>query len=449
MSSSNDQLQPLREALEFSPENVPLRKHLGTLLLKLGRLDEAEREFRTALAKQPDSSELKLCLASVFLSRGELPKSLVLVEDVLKNDDSAADAHLLYARLMLRSGEIREAVSHYRWAVDPDDGKADAELEKLLGIEDDEDTESEVYDGRIRLRPGGGESPRETVAERPTITFADVGGMDELKEEIRLKIIYPLAHADLYQAYGKQIGGGILLYGPPGCGKTHLARATAGEIKASFISVGISEVLDMWLGASERNLHEIFETARRSTPAVLFFDEVDALGASRTDMRHSAGRHLINQFLAEMDGVRASNEGVLILGATNAPWHLDAAFRRPGRFSQVLFVPPPDAPARRDILSVLSHGKPVDSIDFDAVGKRTEGFSGADLKAVVDAAIEAKLREALRTGARLPLTTKDFLAAAKALRPSTGDWFSTARNHALYSNQGGAYDDILKYLRMK
>jgi SpoVK/Ycf46/Vps4 family AAA+-type ATPase len=449
MSSADDQLQPLRDALAFSPDNVPLRKHLGTLLLKLGRLDEAEREFREALGKQPESSDLKLALAGVFLAREELTKALVLVEDVLKREDCAAEAHLLYARLLLRRGEVSPAVGHYRQAVDLDESKADLELARVLGVDGEEDSESEVSEGRIRLRPANSERPREIEADRPTITFADVGGMEQLKEEIRLKIIYPLAHPELYQAYGKQVGGGILLYGPPGCGKTHLARATAGEIKANFISVGISEVLDMWLGASERNLHEIFETARRSTPAVLFFDEVDALGASRSDMRHSAGRHLINQFLAEMDGVRSSNEGVLILGATNAPWHLDAAFRRPGRFSQVLFVPPPDAAARRDILTVLSQGKPIETVEFDQVSRRTEGFSGADLKAVVDAAVESKLREALRTGTRQPMSTKDFLTAAKSLRPTTAEWFSTARNHALYSNQGGTYDEILKYLRMK
>ena len=167
-----------------------------------------------------------------------------------------------------------------------------------------------------------------------------------LKEEIRLKIIYPLQHADLYAAYGKSAGGGILMYGPPGCGKTHLARATAGEIKAGFLSVGINDVLDMWIGNSERNLHEMFEQARQNKPCVLFFDEVDALGASRSDMRASAGRHLINQFLSEMDGVQSANEGVLVLAATNAPWHLDPAFRRPGRFDRVLFVPPPDRPAQ-------------------------------------------------------------------------------------------------------
>ena len=170
--------------------------------------------------------------------------------------------------------------------------------------------ESEVVDGRVRAALGGSPAARRRrKSSGPRSTFDDVGGMDALKDEIRLKIIHPLNHPELYKAYGKAIGGGILMYGPPGCGKTHLARATAGEIKAGFISVGINDVLDMWIGNSERNLHALFEQARDNKPCVLFFDEVDALGARRSDMQHSAGRHLINQFLAEMDGIQANNDG--------------------------------------------------------------------------------------------------------------------------------------------
>jgi SpoVK/Ycf46/Vps4 family AAA+-type ATPase len=272
--------------------------------------------------------------------------------------------------------------------------------------------------------------------------------MEALKEEIRMKIIYPLEHAEMFKAYGKSIGGGILMYGPPGCGKTYLARATAGEIKAGFLSIGISDVLEMWIGSSERNLHELFEQARRNKPCVLFFDEVDALGASRADMRHSASRLVINQFLSELDGVEASNDGVLILAATNAPWHVDSAFRRPGRFDRILFVPPPDALARSEILRVLTRGKPVDNIDYELLAKKTDGFSGADLKATLDSAVEEKLREAMKSGRPTPLTTRDLSTAAKFIRPSTKEWFSTARNYALYSNQSGQYDEILRYLKL-
>jgi transitional endoplasmic reticulum ATPase len=445
----DDAIAPLRDALRHSPNNVPLRQHLADTLLSHNRGEEAEKEYREALAMSPDNVSLQLGLARAFHQQGKQSHALALVETLVQKSNAPARAFLLHARLLVGIGEVEQAIRQYRRAVEVDSSVADPAFATRLGI-DAREEESEVVEGRVRQAWGEEEeaSPL-TEIERPKITFKDVGGMEELKEEIRLKIIHPLAHPELYKAYGKAAGGGILMYGPPGCGKTHLARATAGEIKAGFISVGINDVLDMWIGNSERNLHELFESARRNKPCVLFFDEVDALGASRADMRQHAGRQLINQFLSEMDGVKANNDGVLILAATNAPWHLDSAFRRPGRFDRILFVPPPDGPARASILRLQCHGKPAEDLDFDHLGRKTENFSGADLKAVVDVAVDNKLREAMKSGVPKPLTSKDLAAAAATLKPTTREWFATARNYALYSNQGGIYDDILKYLKLK
>ncbi len=448
MSFGFDSVGPLREALNHSPDNVPLRRHLAATLVSLGRSEEAESLFKEGLQRAPANTDLKLGLAEVYYQQSKNGPALVIVEDLLQAQSPPAASLLLHARLLFRAGEASRAVHQYREAVEQDPDLADAAFAEQLGIgaRDDE----EVSEGRVRQGyEGAGDASSEYSFERPSINFADVGGMDKLKEEIRLKIILPLEHPELFKAYGKTIGGGILMYGPPGCGKTHLARATAGEVKAGFMSIGINDVLDMWIGQSEHKLHELFEQARRNRPCVLFFDEVDALGASRTDMRVSAGRHLINQFLAELDGVQASNDGLLILAATNAPWHLDSAFRRPGRFDRILFVPPPDLTARAEVLRILSKGKPVEALDHEHIAKKTDGFSGADLKAVFDVAVEQKLREALKTGQVKPLTTKDLLTAAAGVRVSTKEWFSTARNYALYSNEGGLYDDILTYLKIR
>jgi len=443
----DDALQALREALRASPNNSALRLHFADTLLGRGHAEEAEREYREGLAQSPNSLPMKLGLARAFHLQGKPSHALVLLEDLVKHPNAPARAFLLHAKLLAGIGEIEQAVRQYRRAVELDPGVADPEFAARLGIGASEE-ESEVVEGKVRAAWDDDDSAPPQEIERPKITFGDVGGMEKLKEEIRLKIIHPLTHPELYKAYGKTIGGGILMYGPPGCGKTYLARATAGEIKAGFIAVGINDVLDMWIGNSERNLHSLFEQARDHKPCVLFFDEVDALGASRADMRHHAGRQLINQFLAEMDGVKSSNAGVLILAATNAPWHLDSAFRRPGRFDRVLFVPPPDAAARAAILRLQCRGKPTQEIDYDQLGRKTESFSGADLKAVLDVAIERKLQEALKAGVPKPLTTKDLAAAAASLKATTKEWFATARNYALYSNQGGIYDDILRYLKL-
>lgn len=240
----------------------------------------------------------------------------------------------------------------------------------------------------------------------------------------------------------------MLLYGPPGAGKTHLARAAAGELGAAFISVGLADILDMYIGSSERNLRATFEMARRHRPCVLFFDEVDALAARRSDMRQAHTRQLVNQFLAELDGVEEhANEGVLVLAATNAPWYIDAAFRRPGRFDQMVFVPPPDASARAAILRILCRDKPLAEMDYDAVAKVTDGFVGADLKGVVDRAVETKLRQSISAGRPLPLTTNDLLTVAQATRPTAvKEWLGTARNYVLHANDSGAWDELMPWI---
>ncbi len=451
MAADEQTINALMMALKVSPENVPLRAHLADTLTAYGRHAEAEKEYRTALGYAPLDQGLLVLLAHCFYRQGKNSEAMVIIEKMVTAAGASPKARLLYARLLLRAGNEAAAATHYRRAVQEDPSLADETLAEQLGVAKQWEAESAeaTPDGRLKASHQEAAPEANVEFERPKISFADVGGMEHVKEQVRLKIIHPIQHPEVYKAYGKKIGGGILMYGPPGCGKTHLARATAGEVKAGFMSIGIHDVLDMWLGNSEKQLHGLFDQARRKAPCVLFFDEVDALGASRTDMRASAGRHLINQFLSELDGVSASNEGVLVLAATNAPWHLDAAFRRPGRFDRVIFVPPPDAVAREATLKLLLAGKPMDGVDYAHLAKKTEHFSGADLKALVDVAIEAKLGEAIKRGVPSPLSTKDLVAAVKNVKPSTQEWFSTARNYALYANQGGIYDDIVEYMKLR
>ncbi|OYU97310.1 MAG: cell division protein [Bacteroidetes bacterium B1(2017)] len=432
----NSTLDGLREALKLSPNNIPLKQLLAETLLGMNLLEEAEVEYSSLLSLS-NEPKVKVGLAKVFYGLGKFSACNVVLEEVIELGTTDASIYVLYAKGLLKEGAFIRASEAYKKALMLNPSMADEDLDSQLRQKegfDAFDFEDDVDDRFL---------------QKPKINFKDVGGMEAVKKEIELKIIKPLLHPELYKAYGKKIGGGILLYGPPGCGKTYMAKATAGQVNAKFISVGLNDILDMWIGNSEKNLHEIFELARQNAPCVLFIDEIDALGASRADMKQSSGRHLINQFLQELDGLDASNDGVLIMGATNTPWNLDPAFRRPGRFDRIVFVPPPDEATRESILKLKLLSKPARDIDYTGVAKKIENFSGADIDAIIDIAIELKLESSFEDGIPKPIETKDLLAASKKHKASTQEWFSTAKNFALFANDSGLYDDILSYLKIK
>jgi len=426
-------LEALEAALLITPNNTNLRKQTAKGFFQLGDFERAKDHFNLMLKDSRDY-EARFLLATCYLKLENYSTAIVICEDLL---DSSQDAELLslYINLLLLDGQQPLAIEQYKRLKAKNPSWKDSTIEDKLMLK-----EADFH--------GDTDEDASLFMERPSIKFADIGGMEHIKDDIRIKIIHPLKNPELFKAYGKKAGGGILLYGPPGCGKTYLAKATAGEIESKFISMGLEDVLDMYVGNSERNLHHRFEQARKNNPCVLFFDEIDAMGSKRNDLKQSAGRNLINQFLKELDGVDTNNEGVLILGATNSPWHMDSAFLRPGRFDTIIFVPPPDEEAREVIITLQLNGKPVEKIDHRKLAAASAGFSGADIQHMVNLTVEEKLRSSMKSGKLELISTSDLLNAAKKVRPSTKDWFNTARNYALYSNASGMYDDILKYLKL-
>jgi len=453
----SEAIEQLKEALALSPDNIPLRLHLAELMMNSNDFANAAEQYNEILKRNYGNVKGRKGLATVYSRQKKYSAAIVIYEALIKENALNWEDMVQFVRCLIKEESYGEAVDVYKKVLQQNPSFKDDEIDSALrmpsagGMTNEEDELNNLFgNGEDDLYGMQHQSkPQQFFMEKPDMRFENVGGMKEVKKEISLKIIQPLKNPELFKAFGKKAGGGILLYGPPGCGKTYLARATAGEIDAKFINIGLHDILDMWMGNSEKNLHAIFEQARDNTPCVLFFDEVDALGASRSDLKQSSMRHVINQFLAEMDGVERKNDGVLILAATNAPWSVDSAFRRPGRFDRVIFVAPPDEGGRQEILKQHLLGKPADNIDVQQIAKLTPEYSGADLKAIVDIAVEGKLEESLMSGNIEKITTKDLQKAARQHKATTSEWFSTARNYALYANESGLYDDILKYLKLK
>jgi len=263
-----------------------------------------------------------------------------------------------------------------------------------------------------------GEPVPYTLITKSEVRFDDVAGLEDVKEEIRNKLIYPFLYPDKAALYGIRSGGGILLYGPPGTGKTYIAKAVAGEVDAVFYSIKPSEIMSKWVGESEQNVKKLFETARGNERSVIFIDEVEALIPKRRSSGSTVMVRVVPQILAELEGVETKNDNLLFIGATNEPWSIDPAALRPGRFDEKIYVPPPDLEARRKIFELNMKGKPLADIDLDSLAELTEGYSGADVRHICVKASLIPFKESIRTGEERGITMTDVLNVMEHIKPS-------------------------------
>ena len=427
--STDSVLQALLIALEQNPDDTGMRLHIAELMLSAEDYINAQLNFEKVLQKEP---------ANIAALKGA-----AAVAENLKDDNKAAAYQQLLAALGVHDeGESEtpaevtgESISQSN--VTPINPVTESTRQSV----DDSPTKLKAVEDVENVTVG----PWDDI-ETP-ITLDDVGGMESIKKRLNMAFLAPLKNPDMMKMYGKSLKGGLLLYGPPGCGKTFIARALAGELGATFMSIGLSDVLDMWLGESEKKLHELFETARRKAPAVLFFDEIDALGQKRSQMKNSGGRTIVNQLLAEMDSVGSDNKNVFILGATNHPWDVDTALRRPGRFDRIALVLPPDLSARVKIIEYHMRERPVEDLNYQQIAERAEHFSGADLAHLCESAVEFAMHDSIESGNVRPVNMGDFKNAIEEIQPSTRPWFETAKNYAMFANEGGVYDELLDYLQ--
>lgn len=276
--------------------------------------------------------------------------------------------------------------------------------------------------GKLKTSESTGEN-RFNAINVPNTSFEDIAGLEDVKEAVMYKAIYPHRYPELYEKLRKRSGGGILLYGLPGTGKTLIAEAIAHETGASFFSVKCSDLGSKWFGETEQNIRDVFEAAREAKNAVIFFDEIEAYASNRRD--NSAMERSIPEFLAQMQGVGDSNreERILVIGATNKPWRLDGAFLRPGRFDDKIYVPLPDGKARRKIIDDRVLGVPMEEgIDFETLAKITDGYNGADMDYLCEKAKEFALHRVIQDkDTNETLTKADFDLAIECVKSSVLD----------------------------
>jgi AAA+ superfamily predicted ATPase len=453
---SDPLLESLRNAVTAMPDDVPLRLHLARLLLRAGQRDEAVRHLGAVLQREPGNAEALAMLTSPAEVSGP-PASAPADADIPPERSRGSAPTAPFSADSAEPGKPADSPAGDKTA----DGLAPGSPAREGSPEEDPgydwtQAEDEMRDvlptmfvGETGSSSAGLDEARAYDAEHTGLTLADVAGLDEVKKRLEAAFLAPMRNPELRKLYGKSLRGGLLLYGPPGCGKTFVARAVAGELGARFITVSFADLIDMFVGRSERNIHELFEVARRNAPCVVFLDEVDAIGQKRSQLRNTPMRSAVNQLLLELDDVASDNTGVFLLAATNHPWDVDSALRRPGRFDRTLLVLPPDGPAREGVFRFHLRDRPVAGVDLGKLSRLTDGYSGADIAHICETAAERALLDSVRRGEPRLIGQADLEAAVAEVRPSLGTWFETARNVALFANEGGAYDDLVAYLRKR
>lgn len=435
------------KSADLDPNNPIIYNNRGDAYYK-------KQDFQSAIKDYDKAISLNGGYLKAFYNRGlcyasleDYDKAVADFGKVIELKPDFAEAWHLRGLAYEYGGDLDNSIKDYEKAIElnPELTEAKTHLEAV----------------KAKKQQAGGEGGGGTAAggdikmlQKPKITFNDVAGMAKMKEEIKEAIVYPMINPELARKYGKLGGGGIMMYGPPGCGKTYIVKAAAGECTANFINAKLSDLLDMYVGNTEKNIHKVFELARKNTPCVLFFDEVDAIGGRR-DQQEGAQymKMAINQMLYEMDGLESANQNVLVIAATNAPWDVDPALRRSGRFGKSIYIPEPDFSSRMAIIKMHAKKRPLEwGIPYIRLAIATIGYASSDLKALVEEAatipwkeaflaIEQKKQAYIAAGKtaeeaqqmaekevrQRPISAADFIKALRKKSSTLAPWFEQAK----------------------
>ena len=401
---------------------------------------EASR-LRLLLRQAPDNVLLRIGLVRRLIALGEETEALSLALELDLRQVKTTSDRVILGGLFRRAGLVAMAA------------QLDDDLVSMLDDVPQGETSAPAA-GAQKLRLVGGQDAPANITESADAipvdalpTFADVAGLDSVKHWLGRRVVLPLTNPGLVGKYRKRRGGSALIYGPPGNGKTLLARAVAGESGAGLIGARLPDILNSMSAGPHQSLAHLFQKAREHPPALLFFDELDALSARPAPEAPGQFPHLETHLLAALDEMAGRNDPSVVLAASSSPWTLAPEFLRPGRFDQFVFVPPPDQAARERILATELAELPVgDDVDTSGLASATEGFSGRDLRSVVERAADAAIDATLDSGQATPINQDMLKTAADRTRTTLDDWISRARANAKRWQGDGRYEDLADYL---
>jgi AAA+ superfamily predicted ATPase len=418
-------IRSLRAAVRGAPDDVPLRLHLAELLLGLGQAEEAVTHIAAALQREPHSAAARSLMARAMAENKEATQPGLKRPGGIQRDPAQRDP-AVPARQHRRHGGDEPTERHsFNWAAAE---RQFADLTQPRGLEGAPE----------RL------SGYKFDIETSKVRLADVFGLAGLKRRLDAAVLAPLRKPDTRRRT-PETRGGLLLYGAPGCGKTLIGRALAGELGFRFLPVSLNDLLDARAVVAERNLRDAFAAARRAAPCVLLLEDLEAAGRAG-----AANRRLITQLIGELDGGR--DERVVVLASSETPWELDPALLLPGRLDRVLLVPPPDAAVREAILRAQLRDRPAGGMaagPLAELAKRTEDYSATDLLHLCQTAAEQVLVDRARTGKTRRIAMHDFEVALDQVRPSIGGWLTAAQTGVRGAAPDGPFAELHRYLERR